>query len=337
MSPTVTDADLLLGYYDPENYAGGSIRLAPKRARLAMEELSDDLDLEPIEASKLVRRTVDHDMANGIATELRTRGYDPREFTVLAYGGNGPLHCCGVADALGVDRILAPPFSSLFSACGAGTLNQLHIHEESVFLVLFDANRKSLFTDLARFNRIVEELERRGRADLFRQGMRAEDVRHRVELDMRYGNQRVQTTTVTDRARLEGVHDVLRLIEQFHGAYGRRYGEGSQAPEAGVRINTIRVSSYVDLPALRFADVTPLPKKTPLPEPRGRRPCHFLGHAGALETAIYDESALEPGVVLRGPAIVTTTATTYLVEPGWEYEAAAERAVWFRRVGARSH
>jgi N-methylhydantoinase A len=335
MHPTVTDADLLLGYYDPHNYAGGGIRLNPKRSLFAMtESLCDDLDLDPVSVSKLIRRTVDHDMANGIATELRTRGYDPGNFTILAYGGNGPLHGCGIAEALGVDTILAPPFCSLFSACGAGTLNQLHIHEESVFLVLFDANQKQLVTAYDRFNAIVAELERRGRDDLLRQGMRAEDVQHRLELDMRYGNQRVQTTTISDTKRLGGLHDVLRLIDQFHTAYGRRYGAGSQAPEAGVRINTIRVASFVDIPAIRFADVSPLPHKAPPPAPRDHRTCHFVRVEGGLDTPIYDESALTPGVVLRGPAIVTTTATTYLVEPGWEYEAAAQGAVWFRRVRA---
>ncbi|MGV2481895.1 UNVERIFIED_CONTAM: hydantoinase/oxoprolinase family protein, partial [Salmonella enterica subsp. enterica serovar Weltevreden] len=81
---------------------------------------------------------VDASMANGIATELRTRGYEPRDFTILAYGGNGPLHACGIANALGVSKILAPPFSSTFSACGAGNVSQMHIHEMSTWTVLFN-------------------------------------------------------------------------------------------------------------------------------------------------------------------------------------------------------
>jgi N-methylhydantoinase A len=333
MQPTVTDADLLLGHLDPRNYASGQIRLNPKRARLAMEEvLCDALDLDVVEVCKLIKQTVDNDMANGIATELRARGYEPAEFTLLAYGGNGPLHACGIANALRIDRILAPPFSAVFSACGAGNLNQMHIHEMSVYLVLFDANAKRLFSDFDGFNRVVEELERRGREDLLRQGMREADIGYRLELDMRYGNQRVQTAVVTDLRRLRSVHDVLRLIDQFHTSYGRRFGEGSQAPEAGVRINTVRVCSSVELEAVRFTDIKPGGTRARTPEPVGTRACHFLGHQTPVETRIYDERALESGVVLEAPAVVTTRHTTYLVEPGWRYEASGQGAVWFTRV-----
>ena len=123
-------------------------------------------------------------MANGIATELRTRGYDPRAFTMLAYGGNGPLHACGIADALGVDKVLAPPFASVFSACGAGNMNQMHIHEMSTYTILFDSNTKAIFGDFDAFNANVAELERRGHADLMRQGMADANIRYRLELEI---------------------------------------------------------------------------------------------------------------------------------------------------------
>jgi hypothetical protein len=134
----VTDADLLLGYFDAKNYAHGRIPLNPRRAKQAIEEqLCDELDLGLIEICKLIKKQVDASMANGIATELRTRGYEPKDFTILAYGGNGPLHACGIADALGVKRILAPPFSSSILCVRRRNVNQMHIHEMSVWTVLF--------------------------------------------------------------------------------------------------------------------------------------------------------------------------------------------------------
>jgi N-methylhydantoinase A len=334
LRPTVTDADLLLGYLDPKNYASGSIPLNPKRAKQAIEEhLCDELDLDLIEVCKLMKRTVDANMAKGIATELRTRGYEPKDFTTLAYGGNGPLHACGIASVLGVDRILAPPFASVFSAVGAGNMNQMHIHEISAWTVLFDANTKTFFSDYAVFNGHVEELERRGREDLLRQGFSASDVRYRLELDMRYGNQRVQTAVVTELSRLHGQRDVLKLIDQFHSRYGERYGEGSQSPEAGIRINTLRVCSYVLQSTVDFAGIKIDDSKSLSAEPVGTRQCHFPGHDKALETRLYDSSALAEGTRIEGPALVTTDATTYLVEPGWRYYAAAQGAVWFTRGG----
>jgi N-methylhydantoinase A len=335
LEPTVTDADLVLGYLDPANYAAGHIKLNPKRSKQALDDLCDELDLDAVEVAKLVKRTVDANMANGIATELRTRGYEPKEFTILAYGGNGPLHACGIAGHLGVDRILAPPFSSVFSAVGAGNMNQMHIHEVSTWTVLFDANAKCFFTDYQRFNDSVAALEQRGREDLLRQGFNSDDIRYRLELDMRYGNQRVQTAVVSNVSRLHNQADVLSLINQFHTRYGERFGEGSQSPEAGIRINTLRVCAYVEQSTVSFAGIQDDGRAGQHPAPIGVRTCHFATVEGPVETRLYAEHALVEGTRIDGPALVTTRATTYLVEPGWRYYAAAQGAVWFTR--ARGH
>jgi N-methylhydantoinase A len=326
--PTVTDADLLLGYLTPERYADGQIKLNRQRAEFAIEEeFGDYLDLEPVEVARLIRAEVDEQMANGMAKELRIRGYLPEEFTMLAYGGNGPLHCCGIARHLGIDRVLAPPYSSVFSALGAGNMPQLHIHERSVPLVLFDATTKAMFTDFARFNSIVAELEDKGRADLRRQGLPESAVRHRLELDMRYGNQLVTMAVVAPKQRLEGLRDVVDLMRGFADDYGRRFGQGSQSPEAGIRVTTLRVASYVEGQTVEF-DATPAAGSAAA-IPRGSRRCAFGGMTGSVDTEVFDESALEPGLVVRGPAIVTTPTTTYLVEPGWRIETGAHGAIWF--------
>ncbi len=333
--PTVTDADLVLGYLDPKHYANGRIALNPKRARQAIEDsLCDDLDLGLVATAKLIKRNVDQQMANGIAGELRTRGYEPKDFTILAYGGNGPLHACGIANAIGVGKILAPPYSSTFSACGAGNVNQMHIHEMSTWTVLFDPMAKSFFSDYPSFNRGVEELERRGREDLLRQGTPADKIRYRLELDMRYGNQRVQTAVVTDIQRFDAQRDVLALIDQFHKSYGARFGEGSQSPETGVRINTIRVCSYVEQPTVAFATLQLAATPLGAPATTSRREVHFVGHDKPLDTPVYDERARVPGIRIEGPAIVVTRATTYLVEPGWTYHAVAQGGVWFIKHAA---
>ncbi|WP_131770252.1 hydantoinase/oxoprolinase family protein [Candidatus Protofrankia californiensis] len=331
LEATVTDADLVLGYVDPANYAGGKIKLNARRSKNAIEEnLCDDLDLDVIEVSKLVKRTVDANMANGIARELRVRGHEPEQFTVLAYGGNGPLHACGIADALGAERVLCPPYAPIFSAVGAGNLNQMHIHEMSTWTVLFDAEQKSFLSDFEDFNRRVEELERRGREDLVRQGIPAEEVKYRLELDMRYGNQRVTTAVVAESPRLESPGDVLSLIRQFGTRYAERFGKGSEATAAGVRVNIIRVASYVDQSGVTFQAISPNGVRSAV-EPVTTRDCHFVGVDGPVKTAIYDASALAEGTEIEGPAVVLTEETTYLVEPGWHYQAVKGEAVWLTR------
>lgn len=332
LKPTVTDADLLLGYLDPVNYADGRILLNARRARQAINEhLCEPLVMQPLEVAKLMKRQVDANMANGIALELRTRGYEPKNFTILAYGGNGPLHACGIANALGVNKILVPPFASTFSACGAGSVNQMHIHEMSTWAVLFNSATKAFFSDFDSFNTNVSALEQRGRDDLLRQGMADQNIKFRLELDMRYGNQRVQTAVITQLNRLTSQRDVLAVINQFHERYGERFGEGSQSPETGVRINTLRVCAYVEQEPVAFAKVHPSEKKNAPPKPIAQRDCHFVGHDVAISTPVYGIEATELGTYITGPAIVTTRATTYLVEPNWAFHAAAQGAVWFFR------
>jgi N-methylhydantoinase A len=335
MKPTVTDADLLLGYLDPTNYAGGSIPLNPRRAKAAVEDaLCDDLDCNVIEAALLIREKVDDNMANGLFTELRARGYDPKDFTMLAYGGNGPLHCCGIAQNLNIDKILAPPLSSVFSAVGAGNMHQLHIHETSLYMVLYDSNTRHLFDDYDRFNTIVADLKEQGTQDLLRQGVAKQDIHHSLELDMRYGNQLVQTTAVIPKHELNGPGDVLAMISQFSNDYGKRFGEGSQAPEAGIRINTIRVAAFVRHETVQFEDIKPVPveqRKAP-PVPASTRKCWFVGHEGAFDTPVWSRDSIEPGVQIPGPAIIASEVTTFLVNPGWNFVAAKQGASWFLRA-----
>ncbi|MBL4838782.1 MAG: hydantoinase/oxoprolinase family protein [Kordiimonadaceae bacterium] len=339
MQPTVTDADLVLGYLDPENYAGGSIPLNPKRSFFAIEEnLCDDLDVEPIEAALLIKEKVDSNMANGLNTELRVRGYDPVDFTMLAYGGNGPLHCCGIAENLNINKILATPMSSVFSAVGAGNMHQMHIHESSLFMVLYDSNSRKVFDDYTRFNDIVVDLSERGKTDLLRQGSKPESIKHSLELDMRYGNQLVQTTVVVPEHSLKSAIDVMNILDQFSTDYGKRFGEGSQAPEAGIRINTIRVASYVEHDTVHFKHIKPLPeaeRKGP-PKPSQMRTCYFVGSNKPVETPMWKKDDIPPGTEIVGPGIVGSDVTTYLIEPGWKYVSSEQGAVWFFRIDAKT-
>jgi N-methylhydantoinase A len=329
--PTVTDADLMLGYLDPHRYAGGNITLSPKRARFAIdEEFGDHLDLPTEEIAALIKAEVDEQMAGGIAKELRLRGYQPAEFTMLAYGGNGPLHACGIASHLGIGTVLVPPYSSVFSALGAGNTPQLHIHERTVPITLFDATTRVLFSDFGTFNDIVAELEARGRGDLVRQGLPADLVQHRLELDMRYGNQLVTMAVTADITRMHSVGDCLHLAELFAADYAKRYGAGSQSPEAGIRVTTVRVASYVPTETVSF-DAARATGDLTRPEPEGVRPCRFPGADGPVEVAVYDEAALSNGSLVTGPAVVTAATTTYLIEPGWRLETGAHGAIWFLR------
>ncbi|BCT77436.1 acetone carboxylase subunit beta [Sinomonas cyclohexanicum] len=329
LRPTVTDADLLLGYLDPDNYANGYIKLNPKRSYFAIEEtLCDELDKNVLEIAKIIKGSVDEQMAIGIGKELRVRGYLPEDFTMLAYGGNGPLHACGIAKHAGIKKVLAPPFSSVFSACGAGNVQQLHFHERGAHIVMYNATTRALYDSYDEFNAVVEELEAQGREDLVRQGFAPEDVRYRLELDMRYGNQLLTQAVPLEITRLTGVGDVLQMIKTFGDVYSHRFGASCAAPEAGIRVGTVRVASYVEGDKVAFESLEHGGERHPA-TPVGSRRVHFVDEPHAIETPVYDRTALTADSVISGPAIVTTDTTTFLVEPGWRLEPTAQGAVWF--------
>lgn len=330
LDPTVTDADLLLGYLDPDYYAGGQVKLSRRRAEFAVrQKLCEQAGLTVTEAAQFIKQKVDTNMAHAIAQELGAKGYDPKQFTMLAYGGSGPLHACGIADVLGIRRVMVPPFSSVFSALGAGNMDQMHIHERSVFMWIYDSNTRTLLRDFTRFNQIVEDLERLGREDLTRQGLPEEAIVYRLELDMRYGNQLAQTSVVCPVQRLQSMEDVMRLIRQFSEDYGRRFGAGSEAPEAGIRINSIRVLASV--PLARIPLNTARAPKGQIASPVGYRSCYFVNGSEPVEVPVYRSDMVEPGSLLVGPALVESPRTTYLIEPGWTMEMLHQGMAWIVR------
>jgi N-methylhydantoinase A len=330
-NPTVTDADLILGYLDPGYYSEGHISLNKKRSEFAIREaICEELDIDVVEAARQIKKKVDTNMAHAIFKELGVKGYDPKNFTLLAYGGNGPLHCCGIAKVLEMEKILIPPFSPIFSAVGAGIMNLVNIHEKSVFMNIYDSNTRSLFSEFDRFNQYVKELEEAGREELLRQGIPAEAIEHRLELDMRYGNQLTQTSVISPVNRLNNMSEVLQLVEAFSVNYGERFGEGSQQPEAGIRINTIRVLSYVELDRVEFKKPVEGPAKTP--KPHSQRECYFVDIEGPVLTNVYRTQTIEPGSVIEGPALVESPRTTYLIEPGWKLVMGEQNSAWIIRT-----
>jgi N-methylhydantoinase A len=122
----------------------------------------------------------------------------------------------------------------------------------------------------------------------------------------------------------------MTIIKQFSVDYGNRFGKGSEAPEAGIRINTVRVQSYVELETVNLGKLR-ADKTQPAGKAETTRKCYFVGQEGAVDTAIYRHEALEIGTVVTGPAVVVSAVTTYLFEPGWTVEIGQHGAAWFTR------
>jgi N-methylhydantoinase A len=303
-------------------------------AEMALEEhVAQPLGVSVLEAARLVKRKIDSRMADAIFKEVATRGFEPRKVVLVSYGGAGPAHCCGFARELGVKRVVVPPFSPVFSAFGAANLGQLHIHERSVYLVVYNPLTREVTLDLETVNGLIAELEDLGREDLVRQGFSRTLVEHQIEFDMRYGNQLVQLSVLSPVSRLRGVDDILSLIDVFSDTYAKRYGERAAAPEAGVKIAAVRVLSWV--PGGRVSlrgdgdgAATAREEEERRPVAAGGRLCHFTAQEEGLMTAVYRWGELSPGARIDGPAIVEAPHTTFVVESGWEFRLDANGTAW---------
>jgi N-methylhydantoinase A len=332
--PTVSDADLVLGYLNPEYYADGTLDLDTSLAELAIEEhVAEPLGVSVLEAAKLIKQKVDANMAAAIFKEVGTRGFDVKNLRLLSYGGGGPVHCCGFARALEAKSVLVPPFASVFSAFGAGNLGQLHIHERSAYLVVYNPLTRQMTLDVSLVNGMIDELEAAGREDLVRQGFAPSDVQHQVEFDMRYGNQLVQLSVLSPVKRLADMDDVFAMIEVFSKTYASRFGAKASAPEAGIKIIAVRVLSWVAAEKIPLAGQNGA--QAYQPKPTASRSCHFWTEEKPIDTAIYRWTALKPGAHVDGPAIVESPHTTFVVEPGWDFALGSAGEVWLHDVAKK--
>src|SRR5438552_2536054 len=232
--PTVTDADLVLGYLDPGYFLGGRLRLDRERARASFEPIATRVGLGLIETVAGAVRVVEHQMADLIRKATVQKGHDPRDCVVFAYGGAGPMHAGVYARELGAQGVVVPlgGICSLWSALGAASADLLHIYEAVDI-------QPSPF-DPARVMSHFADLEARGQAQLRADGVDPSATRLARSADIRYKGQINEVEVPVASGELDEAA-LARLIEDFHRRYETVYGRGAGFQEARVEIVTYRV------------------------------------------------------------------------------------------------
>ncbi len=219
-TPTVTDADVVLGTIDPDNFLGGRIRLDRAKAVAAVQRIADALGLPLAETAAGIARVAEFKMADLIREMTVQKGLDPRDFTLFAFGGAGPVHAGVFGAELGVRKVIIPQkeIAATWCAFGAASADVLHVHEQADI-------QPSPF-DPARVNRVLEALERRAHAQMDRDGIPRARRRLAFSLDMRHRGQINEVEVLLPEARLaRGQLEALR--ERFVERYERLYGHGS--------------------------------------------------------------------------------------------------------------
>ena len=287
--PTVTDADLLLGYLDPGNFLGGDMQLALRDVEAAVAlRLAPQLGTSSQRAAAGVRAIVDESMAAATRMHLAEMGRDPRDYTLIAFGGAGPVHAYALARLLGVRRLLVPMGAGVASALGF-LVAPPAVDEVRGYVTELGA------ADWEHVRGLFADMEARGRATLPPAGEAGVEAGFRWSADMRYLGQGFELEVELPRGAL-GADAAESLREAFHQAYAQRFDRIVR--DVDVEVVNWRVHAF-----LPGADISLAYRAGSGSAVVGTRRVHFEGF-GELEARIHDRYALRPGTLIRGPAVV---------------------------------
>jgi N-methylhydantoinase A len=318
--PTVTDCSLLLGYLDQTSLLAGGLPISQAAAAAAVEErLARPLGIDARAAAAAVIAIVNHAMAEALKIVSVKRGWDPREFALLAFGGAGPLHAAALAQELGMAEVICPPIPGAFSALGlvAGDIKRDYVRS---------VGASTTAAEPARLTEAFAALEAEGTALLARARVAPDRRRLERAVDARYPRQSYELTIAVpdgplDRAALEEV------AQAFHERHQRTYGHAHR--DEPVELVSLRLAAIGSVPRLRLR----APFGEPRRAPKSRRAAYFAD-GGLCSAAVWDRAHLVPAMSIAGPAIIESLDSTVLVPPRWHADTDADGFLLLRRSPA---
>jgi N-methylhydantoinase A len=298
---TVTDADLLLGYLNPDFFLGGEMKLDVDGARRAIERLGTALGLTVRQAAAAVHQVVNENMAGAARMHAIERGRDLRRFAMVATGGAGPVHAWGVARALGIKTLVFPPAAGVASAFGMLTAAAGFEFARS----LPSALNETRWTEV---RRAIAALAREGTRQLGATGITRNQVRVSIAADVRYLGQG-ETVTVELGSEL-GPDPVPQVQDAFDESYRRLYSRRPPGVESEVMTWRVRVTGPTPKLDVRLRAGTAGAAR------KGSRRVWFAEADGFVEANVFDRYLLVAGADLRGPAVVEERESTVVIGPG---------------------
>ncbi|HET7362016.1 MAG TPA: hydantoinase/oxoprolinase family protein [Burkholderiales bacterium] len=306
--PTVTDAQLVLGYLDPDNFAGGRMKLDRQAAVDAIGALGAQIGMNAIECAAGVCRIVELQMADIIRKVTVEKGYDPRDFMLFAFGGAGPAHAGVFARELGVRKVIIPQrkAASTWCAFGAAAADVLHIFEHTEIM--------PTPVPAKRINDALTTLERNAKALMAQEGIAAGRQRYEFSLDVRHKGQINEVEITLPWARLPNDYEA-DLRKLFVARYEQLYGRGSALPGAQLEIVVCRLRAKALTPQPKLVRAKKSSARIPKAALRRKREIYWPDLGKRRTTPVYDGELLLAGNKIAGPAIVETADTTVVVQP----------------------
>jgi N-methylhydantoinase A len=310
-APTVTDADLVLGYLDPSYFLGGRMSLDLAAAHDAIHmHIASKLNCSVAEAAWGIHQIANENMANAARVHALERGKDPRRFPLFAFGGAGPLHAYRIAKALGSPSVLAPLGAGIMSTVG-------FLSAPLAFDFVRSWSSRLANIDWAYANALFAEMQAEGNALLEASGVPSGDITHTREVDMRYVGQgheiRVPLSGMSDPVTgALSEADESTLHERFKQVYMEHYER--LGPPVPLEIINWRVVSSGPKPNVTL-NIASSGTTDPAQAIKGKRMAYFPEAEGYVETTVYDRYKLAQSARLTGPAIIEERESTVIVGP----------------------
>jgi N-methylhydantoinase A len=306
--PTVTDADLVLGIINPDNFLGGRIKLSMELARDALRRhVAEPLGMKVDEAAAAVYAIQNSQTADLVRKVVVNSGRDPRDFVVYSFGGAGPVHCANYAADLGASEVIIPlgTVAAVFSAYGLAS--------SDIVLTVERSQPDNFPPEAERVEQAFARLEKDLKTQLKDQALQFSSVALEREVDMRFTMQLAEVTTPMPPGPIDG-GAVTKLGQAFEVAYASLYGKDAGFREAGVQIITYRMRARARLPI--HPELPQLERSGKRAEPRATRNAFLDVRRGWQKTAVYDYRDLGCNDRLVGPAVVETPTTTVALPEG---------------------
>jgi N-methylhydantoinase A/oxoprolinase/acetone carboxylase beta subunit len=304
---TVTDANLVLGRLRADHFLGGTMALDPKLAADALAKLGSRLGLSTLDAAAGVVTLVNHNMANAIRSRTIQKGHDPRQFTLVAFGGAGPLHAADLARSLDVPEVIVPVYPGITSAMGLLSSDLKYDLIQNEFMLDADA-------DLDRLNRDFKRLDAEARTQLERDGVAEGGVQIVHAADCRYVGQGYELRVPMPLDELT-TDSIKRFWDEFNRLHKEEYGHAF--PGNPIELVNIRVVASGHLP--KMPEVPPPSAGSLKTAQVGSADVYFAGNAGALKAhkaQLYERAKLPIEARVAGPAVLLQVDSTTIVPPG---------------------
>jgi len=304
--PTVTDANLVLNRLNSDYFLGGEMYLDRELSWQAIKEnVADPLGMEVEEAAAGVIRIINAKMAKGISVNSVEKGFDVREFALVAFGGAGALHAVELADELEMKTVVIPSLCGTLSALGLLVSDARHDYVQTMAKNMTELNIDEL-------NDTYSLLEKRGIEQLIQEGFKFEEIDLLWSADIRYEGQSYELNVPVKRKELLGFADIEEVSRRFHERHRKQYSYCSE--HEPLQVINIRVTAVGKTPPVVFAEEASVGRDSS-PAHKGTREVYFKS-LGFVKTPVYERSLLRPGNVVVGPAVIEETISSTVLIPG---------------------